>query len=73
MSRPESNSVGIEKWLSLIRADNVGPITFGKLLKHFGSVEKIKDTELKELTRVEGISKKIAEVVYNYFRKPSGV
>ena len=43
------------------------------LLKHFGSVEKIKDTELKELTRVEGISKKIAEVVYNYFRKSSGV
>ena len=26
-------------WLQLCRSDNVGPITFFKILEHFGSVE----------------------------------
>ena len=63
MSRPESNSVGIEKWLSLIRADNVGPITFGKLLKHFGSVDRVLGLSVSELTAIDGIGVKTAEQI----------
>jgi DNA processing protein len=42
------NSLGIDKWLQLIRADGVGPVTFTKLLKHF------------HLTDVEGIGEQTA-------------
>ena len=31
----------IELWLKLIRADEVGPVTFGRLLKRFGSVDAV--------------------------------
>jgi len=41
-----------------------------ELIKHFGSINKIKAAEVDELMAVGGISKKIAENIYNYFRKP---
>ena len=63
MSRPESNSVDIEKWLSLIRANNVGPTTFAKLLKHFGSVDRVLGLSVGELTAIDGIGVKIAEQI----------
>lgn len=37
------------------------------LLNFFGSVEQIKGATLSDLMKVEGISKKIAEKIYNYF------
>ncbi|MCX8131340.1 MAG: excinuclease ABC subunit UvrC [Clostridia bacterium] len=37
------------------------------LLKHFGSVNKIKSAGLDDLTAVEGINKDVAEKIYNYF------
>jgi excinuclease ABC subunit C len=37
------------------------------LLKHFGSVERIKQASMEELLEAEGISKKTAEKIYNYF------
>jgi excinuclease ABC subunit C len=42
------------------------------LLSHFGSVERIRNVSLEELTEVEGISSKIAEVVHNYFHQNEG-
>jgi excinuclease ABC subunit C len=39
------------------------------LLKHFGSVENIKNASLEELKKAEGMNIKAAEEVYNYFRK----
>lgn len=41
------------------------------LLKHFGSVENIKNASLEELKKAEGMNIKAAEEVYNYFRKDS--
>lgn len=38
------------------------------LIKHFGSVNKIKGAEIDDLAAVEGISKAVAEKIYNYFR-----
>ncbi|MEE6207656.1 MAG: excinuclease ABC subunit UvrC [Alphaproteobacteria bacterium] len=37
------------------------------LLNFFGSVEQIKGATLSDLMKVDGISKKIAEKIYNYF------
>lgn len=39
------------------------------LLRHFGSVDKIKKATVDELMRVEGISEKLADVIYEYFRE----
>lgn len=39
------------------------------LLKHFQSIESIKNATVEELSEVEGMNKKVAEEVYNYFRK----
>ena len=37
------------------------------LLNFFGSVEQIKEASLQDIMKVEGISKKTAEKIYNYF------
>ena len=39
------------------------------LLKHFRSIEKIKNVTLDELNEVEGITKSVAQKVYDYFLK----
>ncbi|KPU26963.1 excinuclease ABC subunit C [Caloranaerobacter sp. TR13] len=39
------------------------------LLKSFGSIEKIKNASIEELKSVGGMNIKVAEAVYNYFRK----
>ncbi|KPL00991.1 MAG: hypothetical protein AMJ91_02260 [candidate division Zixibacteria bacterium SM23_73_3] len=41
------------------------------LLKHFGSVEKIKKAGFEELLRLEGINKRVAENIHRYFHSPS--
>jgi Fanconi anemia group M protein len=39
----------------------VGPVTARKLLEEFGSVEGVMRASLKDLQKVEGIGKKIAQ------------
>ncbi len=63
MAKPQSNSVDIEKWVSLIRADNVGPATFTKLIKHFGSVDRALGASVSEMDKVNGIGFKTAEQI----------
>jgi len=62
MSR-EIHSPDIEKWLRLIRADGVGPTTFAKLIKHFGSVDRALAASVHELSGIDGIGFKKAEQV----------
>ncbi len=38
------------------------------LVKHFGSINKIKEAEIDDLIEVEGISRKTAENIYYFFR-----
>jgi excinuclease ABC subunit C len=45
----------------------VGAISRGKLLKHFGSVARIKKAGLEELLQLQGINKRAAENVYKHF------
>lgn len=37
------------------------------LIRHFGSINKIKEAGIDELMKVEGINKKVAENIYNFF------
>lgn len=61
MAQAPENSKDIEKWLKLTHADEVGPVTFGKLLKRFGSVDAALGTSVSGLMKVEGIGATIAE------------
>ena len=63
MVERQQNSVDIEKWLKLIRADNVGPTTFAKLIKHFGSADRALGASVSELTKIDGIGFKTAEAI----------
>lgn len=63
MAEAQQNSVDVEKWLKLIRADGVGPTTFAKLLKHFSSVDRALGASICELTKVDGIGPKTAEQI----------
>ena len=61
MAKIPENSKDIELWLKLIRADEVGPVTFGRLLQRFGSVDRVLGASVNEMTKVEGIGFKTAE------------
>lgn len=47
--------------------EGVGAKRRKSLIKHFGSVSKIKTAQLDDLTAVDGISRTVAENIYNYF------
>lgn len=63
MAQEQHHSVDIEKWLRLIRADGVGPVTFSKLLKHFGLIDDALGSSVSQMTAVEGIGSKTAEQI----------
>ncbi|MHC4719462.1 MAG: DNA-processing protein DprA [Planctomycetota bacterium] len=63
MAKNGQNSADIEKWLKLIRAEGVGPTTFAKLLKHFGSVDRASGASVSELAKIDGIGFKSAEQI----------
>ena len=46
---------------------NVGQKRRMALLKHFGSVEKIKEASLEELLKIDSIDKKTADSIVSYF------
>jgi DNA processing protein len=61
MAEVPENSKDIELWLKLIRADEVGPVTFARLLQRFGSVDRALGASVNEMTKVEGVGFKTAE------------
>jgi len=61
MAKVQENSADIESWLKLIRADGIGPITFAKLIKHFGSAERVLGASVRELSKIDGVGFKTAE------------
>ena len=46
----------------------IGPKRKKALIDHFKSIEKIKLASLEDLTQVNGISKKVAQDIYDYFK-----
>ncbi len=63
MAKTQQHSIDIEKWLKLIRADNVGPTTFGKLINDFGSVDRALGASVSELGKIDGVGFKTAEQI----------
>jgi DNA processing protein len=61
MAKAQENSADIESWLKLLRADGVGPVTFAKMLKHFGSAGRVLGASVSELAKIDGIGFKTAE------------
>ena len=51
--------------------NGIGETRKKALIKHFKSITAIKKAEINQLQEVEGINDKIAEKIYNYFRKNS--
>ncbi|MBR1736308.1 MAG: excinuclease ABC subunit UvrC, partial [Firmicutes bacterium] len=49
--------------------EGIGDVRRKNLMKHFGSIEKIRYAEVEELCEAEGMNRKAAEAVYNFFRK----
>lgn len=52
---------------------SIGDSRKKELLQHFGSLEKIKQASVYDLQRVSGISKKLAEIIYNYLHFNSNI
>jgi excinuclease ABC, C subunit len=50
--------------------EGIGEVRRKALLKHFGSVDRVKDATLDELREVDGMNIKSAEAVYNFFHRP---
>jgi len=63
MADNQLNSADIEDWLRLANADGVGPVTFARLIKYFGTAEKVLGASVRELSKVEGIGYKTAEQI----------
>lgn len=59
----QPHSIQIDLWLKLIRAEGIGPTLFGRLVEYFGDVERILGASVSELTKVEGIGHKTAEMI----------
>jgi len=61
MAKAQENSADIGNWLKLIRADGIGPVTFAKMIKYFGSAERVLGASVSELAKIDGIGFKTAE------------
>lgn len=58
-----NNSPSIDKWLKLIRADGVGPMTFKRLLKAYRDIDTILGCSSAAFSRVKGIGSSTAEKI----------
>ena len=54
---------------TLTKIDGIGEKKAKALLKYFKTVTAVKDAEIDELCRAEGINRATAQKVYDYFRK----
>ena len=48
---------------------DIGKVRKKALLNHFGSARNVEDATIEDLCRVEGISKTLAEQIYNFSRE----
>ena len=39
------------------------------LLSHFKNIEEIKNASIEELSEIDGLNKRVAQNIYDYFRK----
>lgn len=56
---------------SLDKIPGIGPTRKKALLNYFGGIEEVKNATLKDLMKVEGISKKVAEWIFDALKNQS--
>lgn len=56
----KEHSKDIEKWLKIIRAEGIGPVTFARLIRHFGNPDAVLGASESALNKIEGIGQKTA-------------
>ena len=57
--------------LSLTEIDGIGEKRAQALLRHFKTLKAIRNASVEELTEVRGMSRALAEKIYEHFRDPS--
>ena len=50
--------------------EGIGPARRKSLMRHFKSIDAIKDASVEEMTAVEKMNAEAARKVYEFFRKP---
>ena len=63
MTDEEKDRDNLLKWLRLHLTDQVGAVTFARLLKHFGNIDNALAATSSQLTLVPRISHKKAELI----------
>lgn len=53
----------------LLDIDGIGKARVQSLMKHFGSIKKIREADLEELSAVKGMNKTSAKAVFDYFHQ----
>lgn len=53
----------------LDNVEGIGELRKKALLKHFGSIDAIRNAEIEDLRQVDGMNLKSADSVYNFFRR----
>ena len=56
------------KFSELDRIKGIGPRRKAGLIKHFGSLDKVKQADISQLKKVDFIDEKEAQAIYDYFR-----
>ncbi len=68
-----SREVDLERLLVGLSIDNVGEETAVLLAKHFGSLEKIMQSDIEELKFIDGIGDVVAESIFKWFREKQNI
>ena len=63
-----AKNVPFARFLIGLSIQHVGEETAIDIAKYFGTLEKLRDSSLEELTAIEGVGEVVAQSVYNWFR-----
>ncbi len=63
----------LKRFLTALSIRHTGKETADLLSEHFGSLEKIKNATIEELSEIQGIGNIVATSIYEYFHTPNNV
>jgi len=63
----------LKRFLTALSIRHTGKETADLLSEHFGSLEKIKNATVEELSEIQGIGNIVATSIYEYFHTPNNV
>lgn len=63
----------LKRFITALSIRHVGKETADLLSNHFGSLEKLKNATVEELSEIQGIGDIVAKSIYNYFHTPNNL